>query len=108
MDLPLVEEIRRGLHERTVNFLFEAAQRVPGGLAEDCLKRALKLEPLHEPALQAYLKLLLERGRRTEALRRYRIFAEHLKKDVGLEPLLETRRIVQSWPGDIPRLTQDY
>lgn len=94
VDLPAVDEVRRGLHDKVVETLFRAA-RGAGPLAEDLLKRALALEPLHEHALQELLKRLLRRGRRVEALRRYHEFAKRLAEETGLEPLPETQEIVK-------------
>jgi len=94
VDLPLVDEVRRGLAEKVVAVLYDAAcENSP--LAEDCLKRVLKLEPLHEPALQELLGRLLRRGRRVEALRRYGEFAEKLREETGLEPLPETQGMMK-------------
>ena len=94
LDLPPIDEVRRGLSEKVTEVLYNAACK-GSPIAEDCLKRVLKLEPLHEPALQELLKRLLKRGRRVEALRRYREFAEKLKEETGLKPLPETQEIVR-------------
>ncbi len=94
VDVTLVESARESLRERVLRFLYEAAQGAAPGRAAPLLERVLELDPLHEGALQALLKLLLKRGRRKEAGRRYEAFAERLREETALEPLPETRRIL--------------
>ena len=94
VDVTLVESARESLRERVLRFLYEAAQGAAPGRAAPLLERVLELDPLHEGALQALLRLLLKRGRRKEAGRRYGAFAERLREETALEPLPETRRIL--------------
>ncbi len=94
VDLPLVDEVRLGLRQRVADTLYHCALELEGLLAEDCVKRVLTLDPLHEPALQRYLALLIKRGRRGEALQRYQAFAARLAEETGLAPLPETQGLV--------------
>lgn len=94
VDLPLVDDVRFGLRQRVADTLYHCALELEGLLAEDCVKRVLTLDPLHEPALQRYLALLIGRGRRSEALQRYQAFAARLAEETGLEPLPETQGLV--------------
>jgi DNA-binding SARP family transcriptional activator len=89
VDVPLVDESREELKERVVATLFGAGQKSPESVPY--LEKLLELDPLHEEALQLLLEKLLARGRRREAVKRYQTFAEKLKTEMGLEPLEETR-----------------
>ena len=88
-----VETARENLREQVVKLLYESAAGNEEGAAPR-LERVLELEPLHERALQALLQLLLARGRRREAGRRYQEFARRLEEETALEPLPETRRLL--------------
>ena len=91
IDLPPIADERDRLREDVVALLFEAGEGVP-----TYLERVLELEPLHEEALQRFLKQLFKQGRRREARRRYDLFATALREDLGLEPLEETQRILNA------------
>ena len=90
-----VDEERGRLHEEVVALLFEASGDTAAADATRYVDRVLELEPLHEEALQRYLRQLVRRGRRREARRRLDAFAEHLRADMDLEPLEETTRILE-------------
>ncbi len=94
IDLGAVEEERERLHEEVVALLFEASSATTPSQATAFLERVLQLEPLHEESLQTLLQLLVRRGRKREARGRYLAFKEQLAKDMGLEPLDETQRIL--------------
>ena len=94
LDLSNLDEERERLREDVVSLLFEASTPDEDS-ASDYLSRVLELEPLHEDALQALLRQLLRRGRRREARRRYQRFADLLAEEMGLEPLAETRRLLE-------------
>ena len=94
IDLFVVEEERGRLREGVVTLLFEASASAPSPDAAAYLERVLELEPLHEEALQNLLKQLVKRGRRREARGRFYKFEELLKEEMGLEPLKETRAIL--------------
>jgi DNA-binding SARP family transcriptional activator len=88
-----VSEARDCLQEKVARLLTEASREAPK--AEKYLRRVVELDPLGETALQHLLCLLVRRGRKVEATRYYRRFAERLKEEMGLEPLLETRQVVE-------------
>jgi DNA-binding SARP family transcriptional activator len=97
IDLEPIADERGRLHEE-VGELLVGAGRDAATAPDDAvryLQRALELEPLHEDALQALLKLLLRRGRRREARRRYAAFVETLRDELGLEPLEATRALIE-------------
>ncbi len=89
--LDLVEEARERLKEDMIQVLFKAAQTREDN---DYLERILKLDPVHEEALQLLIQQLLKRGRRREAHKYYEGFAHKLKLDMGLEPLKETQALL--------------
>lgn len=91
-DLPELDEARADLRERVLEHLFDAAQE---GRETMYLERLLELDPLHEEALQLLLERLIAGGRKREALRRYGLFSQRLKGEMGLEPLPETSRILK-------------
>jgi DNA-binding SARP family transcriptional activator len=97
IDLEPIADERGRLHD-DVGELLVSAGRDAVTDPDDAvryLQRALELEPLHEDALQALLKLLLRRGRRREARRRYAAFVETLQSELGLEPLEATRTLIE-------------
>lgn len=96
VDLSPVEEERARLRERVVAALYEASDEAPA--SEPWLLRILELESLHEEALQRLLRGLLRRGRRREALGRYRAFEARLRDELDLEPLPETRALLAGRP----------
>jgi len=53
-------------------------------------------EPLHEEALQRLLERLVRRGRRREAIERYRRFEARLHAERGLGPTPETRAVLDA------------
>ncbi|AEB12200.1 BTAD domain-containing putative transcriptional regulator [Marinithermus hydrothermalis] len=94
VDLPLVNEARAHLVEQVNAALFAASSAAPPLRAEAMLLRVLELDPLHEEALKRLLWLLVRRGRKREAWRRYRAFAERLWTELGVEPSPETRNLL--------------
>jgi DNA-binding SARP family transcriptional activator/tetratricopeptide (TPR) repeat protein len=63
-------------------------------------RRLIAAEPLHEPAHQAYLRLLGRMQRYGEALAHYEYFQTLLRCELDAEPLDETRGIVQAIEGE--------
>lgn len=94
IDLAPVEDERERLREEVVTLLFEASDGAPSDAATTYLTRVLDLEPLHEDALQRLLQQLVRRGRRREARQRFQKFAERLHEELGLEPLSETKDLL--------------
>jgi DNA-binding SARP family transcriptional activator len=97
VDLPLLDETRESLREEVIGLLFEAAQETNEGI--HYLERLLELDTLHEEALRLLLEKLVSRGRKREAVKRYQSFAAKLKTEMGLEPLEETRALL-NFSGD--------
>jgi DNA-binding SARP family transcriptional activator len=58
--------------------------------------RWLALDPLHEPAHQALMRLYASAGRRSAAVRQYRDCVAVLESELGVAPLEETTRLYAS------------
>ena len=97
LELAPVEEYRDDLRARVLDAVLEHALALEGsnpGEAEDALEWLLERDPVHEEAFSSLLTLLMRSGRRVTAERRYRAFAERLRQEMGLEPDIEIRRIL--------------
>jgi DNA-binding SARP family transcriptional activator len=58
-------------------------------------QRWLALDPLHEPAHQAIIRLLGWTGQRSAAMRQYRSLVRVLDRDLAVRPLPETTRLYE-------------
>jgi DNA-binding SARP family transcriptional activator len=79
-----------GALERLVAACVQAGD-LPRGL--DHARRWLSLDPLHEPAHQALIRLLAWTGQRSAALRQYRALVRVLSAELAVSPLPETTRL---------------
>jgi predicted ATPase/DNA-binding SARP family transcriptional activator len=61
--------------------------------AAQALERALRADPLHEPAVRALMRLLAGLGQRAEALGRYERLRRDLAEEYGGDPDPATRRL---------------
>lgn len=57
-------------------------------------RRALEVDPLHEPMHQALIEALARTGQRAEALRAYEALRQALDEELGVAPLAETDALV--------------
>lgn len=64
--------------------------------ASELLQRLAELEPLDVEAQRQMLTLLLHRGRRTEAARRYEVVARRFRRAFGEEPGFELAELARS------------
>ena len=55
----------------------------------------IDIDPLEDEAQHAVISLLAEMGRRSEALKQYEVYSELLARELDVEPLDETKQIVQ-------------
>jgi DNA-binding SARP family transcriptional activator len=69
----------------------ESAGDLPAATAS--VRRWLDLDPLHEPAHQALIRLLATGGDRAGALAQYRECVRTLSRELGVPPLSETSRL---------------
>jgi SARP family transcriptional regulator, regulator of embCAB operon len=65
------------------------------GLAADAAGAAVRAEPLRESAHAALIKVHLAEGNQSEALRAFTRYRALLHAELGLEPTLRLRRLVQ-------------
>jgi predicted ATPase/DNA-binding SARP family transcriptional activator len=63
------------------------------GAALESLRRAVEADPLHESAVRAYMRLLAEQGRRSEALALYERLRQDLTETYGSDPDPDSRRL---------------
>jgi DNA-binding SARP family transcriptional activator len=76
------------------------------GTADAALQTALRLialDPLHEPVYRTLMWLYAEQGRRGAALRQYQICVGVLRRELGVEPDADTRRLYQEILRQRPR-----
>jgi DNA-binding SARP family transcriptional activator len=73
------------------------AEATQAGLA------AVAAEPLRESAHRALMRAHLAGGNPSEAIRQYRILETLLRRELGLRPSLEMRRLVARATGDVMR-----
>lgn len=69
----------------------EAAGDLPAAVSS--VRRWLAVDPLHEPAHQALIRLLAASGDRAGALAQYRECVRTLSRELGVPPLSETSRL---------------
>src|SRR5690242_3872644 len=95
------EEWQASVSEELRQALARGLQRlVAACIAEGSLERAagharrwLQLDPLHEPAHQAIIRLHGWAGERSAAMRQYRSLVRVLDRDLAVRPLPETTRL---------------
>jgi len=95
IDLEPVESHRGWLRERAVEVLAQAAEASGPAGALSYLAKVIELDPLNEEALCSLLRRLVARGRLREARRHYDEFSKRLSQETGLEPLPETRAVLE-------------
>lgn len=91
---------REGLRRSWIGLLLELADlritREALSSATDTLDRLLSVDPTNEAAVQRLIVLLARSGRRGEAIRAYQRFADVLKQEYHIVPLLETRSLYEA------------
>ncbi len=98
---PEFEEWQASVSEELRQALARGLQRlVAACIADGALERAagharrwLQLDPLHEPAHQAIIRLHGWAGQRSAAMRQYRSLVRVLDRDLAVRPLPETTRL---------------
>ncbi len=90
-------ELLRGQYLATLEKL-AGRQEIRGELNQALLtlRRLIAAEELHEPAQQAYLRILGRLHRYGEALAHYEYLQSLIRAELNVEPLAETRQIAQS------------
>src|SRR2546423_14341014 len=95
-----IQTRREGLRRNWIGLLLELADlrtaREALSSATDTLDRLLAVDPTNEAAVQRLIVLLARSGRRGEAIRAFQRFADVLKQEYNIAPLLETRSLYQT------------
>ena len=95
-DAPGFEDWQRGeadaLHRELATVLARHVEAT-GDLA--LARRWLELDPLHEPAHRALIRLYARSGERAAALAQYRECVRTLSRELGVPPLAETTRLYE-------------
>ena len=100
---PEFEEWQASVSEELRQALARGLQRlvaacIAGGALERAAghaRRWLQLDPLHEPAHQAIIRLHGWAGQRSAAMRQYRSLVRVLDRDLAVRPLPETTRLYE-------------
>ena len=108
---PDFEEWQASVSEEFRQALARGLQRlVAACMADGSLERAtgharrwLQLDPLHEPAHQAIIRLHGWAGQRSAAMRQYRSLVRVLDRDLAVRPLPETTRLYDDVPHGAAR-----
>src|SRR3984893_11036331 len=85
----LRQALARGLQRLVAACIADGSLERPTGHA----RRWLQLDPLHEPAHQAMIRLHGWAGQRSAAMRQYRTLVRVLDRDLAVRPLPETTRL---------------
>ena len=78
---------------RSVAHATESARAGQVGVALESPRRAVEADPLREPAVRTFMRLLAEQGRRSEALALYERLRQELTKVYGSDPDPKSRRL---------------
>jgi DNA-binding SARP family transcriptional activator/TolB-like protein len=100
-DWLLVERAR--LHDLAVDVLSKLLASQAGEPAVRTAQRVLQLEPTHEEAHRALMRLYLVAGARSLALRQYQICRDNLRRKLGVAPSPETEALHRQIGNDIGR-----
>jgi DNA-binding SARP family transcriptional activator len=74
------------------------SEQTRAGLLQPAVQTALRLlalDPLDEAGHRSLMRLYARQGRRGAALRQYQVCVDALRRDLGVEPEPETRRVYQ-------------
>jgi predicted ATPase/DNA-binding SARP family transcriptional activator len=125
-DSPAFEDwvrAKREFYRRLILAAFDemAEQQVERGEYETALvtaRRAIEIEPWHEPAHQHILRILAQQGRRVEAVTHYEKLRKILKDELDIEPSESTRLLLEqarsgtvqetSSPSHVPTRTNNF
>jgi predicted ATPase/DNA-binding SARP family transcriptional activator len=97
------EELRRELAGALERLARGHSERGAWETAMSYARRWLSLDPLHEPAHRALMQIYAASGRRSAALRQYRVCVRTLERELGVAPLSETAALYETIKEDRPR-----
>lgn len=84
---------RTRLHDLAAGVLARLLATQSGEAAVATAQRLLQLEPTHEEAHRALMRLYAAQGERSQALRQYQLCRDSLQRDLGVKPEPETERL---------------
>ena len=87
------DDLRQAFCDLLVAHATERRRAGQEGVALESLRRAVEADPLHEPAVRTFMRLLAAQGRRSEALARYERLRQELTEAYGTDPDPESRRL---------------
>ena len=93
--LPERERLRELAVEAFTKLLGHHVDATAVGAAIQTATRLLALDPTHEPAHRALMRLHVHQGRRAAALRQYQTCVSILQRELGAEPEAATRELYQ-------------
>ncbi|MBV8579318.1 MAG: AAA family ATPase [Candidatus Eremiobacteraeota bacterium] len=91
--LPHRERYARLYHDALSRLVAQHRRARELDRAESYAERLLESDPWREDVVRQYVAIRYERGDRTGALRAYERFAERLRREMGVEPMPETRAL---------------
>ncbi|MBV8750374.1 MAG: AAA family ATPase, partial [Candidatus Eremiobacteraeota bacterium] len=91
--LPHRERCARLYHDALSRLVAQHRRSRELDRAESYAERLLESDPWREDVVRQYVAIRYERGDRTGALRAYERFAERLRREMGVEPMPETRAL---------------
>ena len=89
------DRLRELIQEALTRLLAQQMKRGPAETAIQTAGRLLALDPLQEGAHRTLMRLFARQGRRAAALRQYQACVAVLRKELGVEPEAETKRVYQ-------------
>src|SRR5262245_18745139 len=97
------EDWLRGERDRIRSHAIDAIERLSGRKVrrqaiDTAIRAGLRLlgvDPLQEPVHRSLMRLYLQSGRRAEALRQYRVCADTLQRELGVQPDVATRKLYE-------------
>jgi DNA-binding SARP family transcriptional activator len=89
------ERLRERALEGLARLLAHQRSRGDAGAAVQTALRLLALDPLQEPVHRALMRLYAALGRRGDALRQYHLCVSSLRRDLDVDPEIETKELYQ-------------
>lgn len=101
------EAYRRGAYEAGLEAGEAALGRGDPGAAEHCFRRSHGIEPLRQEAAEGLMRVLAERGKRSDALQFYETFRQRLADELDVAPSGELRERAAELRSDRDSVPRD-
>jgi TolB-like protein/DNA-binding SARP family transcriptional activator len=86
---------RTRLQDLAIDVFARLAASQSGDTAIATLQRLLQLDPSREETHRMLMNLYAVSGRRSQALRQYQLCCDHMQRELGVKPELETDRLLK-------------